>query len=404
MLTRQVVVTGLSALTGFGGLEATWSGVLAGKSSAQAGDPSWRSFERPVHLASRIANRFGVNDLPQAMRKSAKFCDQSTHWTLAVANDALRRAGLAAGDLAPERLGISLGHGPCATGVDPQDPPGTALLKPHPALPIGILSQALNARGEGLADVSTCTAGLSAIGRGFDSIATGRTDAVVCVGVDHALSDQFVACFAALGNLSPETDPQRCCRPFNAERQGLLLGEGCGCVVLEERGRAERRNAKILAEVGAWCTRLDAAQLTAPNPEGDGLVEALRSALDLAGVLPGELGYINAHGTGTALNDPAEIAAFRKVLGGSASSTAVSSSMGATGHTMGAAGAIGAVFAILALAHQLAPPTANLETIDPACEGVRHLFKSQVLQTRAVAKVALGFFGINAAMIFTRPE
>jgi 3-oxoacyl-[acyl-carrier-protein] synthase II len=270
-----------------------------------------------------------------------------------------------------------------------------------PNMVAGNVSMEFGIRGYSSCTVTACSASAQAIGESLDLIRSGRTDAVVCGGSEASVTRVAVAGFAAMKALSTRNDePERACRPFDADRDGFVMGEGAAALILEERGRAERRGAPILAELAGYGASSDAFHMTQPHPEGDGAVRSMNSALVDAGFGPERVGYVNAHGTSTPPNDRIETLALKQVFGSKV--PPVSSTKSMTGHTLGAAGALEAVICVQALQHQVLPPTINYETPDPDCD-LDYVPNQARPQTFDVALTnSFGFGGHNATLVFAR--
>jgi 3-oxoacyl-[acyl-carrier-protein] synthase II len=272
-------------------------------------------------------------------------------------------------------------------------------------LAAGQVSVRLGAKGPNSAVATACTTGAHAIGDAFRLVQRGYADAMVCGGSEASITPLAIAGFAAMRALSTRNDdPPRASRPWDADRDGFVVGEGAGILVLEEREMAERRGATILAELVGYGMSADAYHLTAPPEDGEGVERVMRTALEDAGLAPGQIHYLNAHATSTPLGDKAEAAAIQRVFGAGAGALAVSSTKSMTGHLLGGAGAVEAGLTVLALRDQIAPPTINLDTPD---EGITlNLVPHRAAPTRMTHAMtnSFGFGGTNASLIFTRPE
>ena len=261
------------------------------------------------------------------------------------------------------------------------------------------------ARGINWTPTSACASGTHALGEAFHLIRRGLQDAVIAGGAEAAITPLGVGGFAAMKALSTRNDePERASRPFDKDRDGFVIGEGSGVLILEERERALRRGAKIYAEVTGYGANGDAHHMTAPAPEGEGAARCMRLALKDAGITPGEIDYINAHGTSTEYNDANESTAIRTVFGEHAARLAVSSTKSMTGHLLGAAGAVEGVYSTLALYHGVIPPTINYETPDPACDLDYVPNQARKADLKLVLSNSFGFGGTNACIVFRRSE
>jgi len=261
------------------------------------------------------------------------------------------------------------------------------------------------AKGVNWTPTSACASGTHAIGEAFHLIRRGLQDAVIAGGTESAITPLGVGGFSAMKALSTHNDePERASRPFDRERDGFIISEGSGVLILEERDRALKRGAKIYAEVIGYGANGDAHHMTAPAPEGEGAARCMRLSLKDAGIAPTEVDYINAHGTSTEYNDANETQAIKKVFGEHAFKLAVSSTKSMTGHLLGAAGAVEGVFSVLALRHGIIPPTINYENPDPDCDLDYVPNQARRADIRVVLSNSFGFGGTNACVIFRRAE
>jgi 3-oxoacyl-[acyl-carrier-protein] synthase II len=315
-----------------------------------------------------------------------------------------------------EAVGVIIGVGMC--GLDTLELTKEALLAGGPRkispffipkvisnLAPGHIAIRFGAKGINLTPTSACASGTHAIGEAFHLIRRGLQDAVIAGGAEAAITPLGVGGFAAMRALSTRNDePERASRPFDKDRDGFVIGEGSGVLILEERDRAVKRRAKIYAEVIGYGANGDAHHMTAPAPEGEGAARCMRLAVQDAGVAPNEVDYINAHGTSTEYNDANESTAIKNVFGEHAARLAVSSTKSMTGHLLGAAGAVEGVYSVLALHHGVIPPTINYDTPDPACDldyVPNHARKADI---RVALSNSFGFGGTNACVIFRRGE
>ena len=259
------------------------------------------------------------------------------------------------------------------------------------------------ARGPNLAIATACATGTHAIGEAVDMIRRGRADAMICGGTEAAIIPMAIAGFENMGAVSNRNDePQRASRPFDKDRDGFVMGEGAGILILERLDKAQARGARIYAEVVGYGASGDAHHITAPLEDGSGAAECMAEALEDADLVPTALDYINAHGTSTPLNDAGETRAIKTVFGDHAYRLAISSTKSMTGHLMGAAGAIEGIFAILTLRDQILPPTINYETPDPLCDLDYVPNQARPATVDVVMSNSFGFGGHNAAVIFRR--
>lgn len=407
---RRVVVTGCGLVTAIGNDESTvWAHLLAGRSGLRAlTDPA---------LAGNAVLVGGVVDatslertLPPIMRRA----DRAMRFAMECARQALTQAGLVVDGVAPEPQDVAsiwgtgcglaeMAHqgfmrfiekGP--KGMRPSTVPSSMLN----ALSAGI-SIAYRLTGTNYVVTSACTSATNAIGIGFRMIRDGHAEAVLCGGTDAVFDSAYYGAWNNLGVFSTIADPEQALRPFAADRAGTILGEGAGAILLESFEHAQRRGARLRGEILGYGESSDAVHITGPSVEGQ--AQAIRGALASAGVSPGEIGYINAHGTGTAANDSTESAAIRAVLGDAADSAPVGAMKSYFGHTLGASGAIETVCTLLALEHRVAPPNLNLERPDPACPVRLIGAEALPLASGLAMKNSFGFGGGNAVLVLRGP-
>jgi 3-oxoacyl-[acyl-carrier-protein] synthase II len=396
---RRVVVTGLGAVSPLGlSAKESFSRLIAGEGAAAPLEDAERL---PVQIACRVpafdaAARFG--------RLDADHMDRFAHFAVYAAEAAWEDAAVS-GVYAPERVASVMGSGlggvssiveayRALTERGARWVPPFTVPKILPSIGAGWVSIRLGLKGPNLAPATACAAGAHAILEAAEQIARGAADAAVCGGAEAPISPLGVAAFAAMRALSRAAS-----RPFDLRRDGFVLGEGGAALVLEEAERARGRGARIYAELSGWGATGDAFHLTAPDKDGAGCARAMRAALERAGAAPGEIGYVNAHATGTAAGDAAEALAVRAVLG---DAPLLASTKGATGHLLGAAGALEAVFTVLSLVEGVVPPTAGLEEPDPACPGRHVLREAARVGLDAALSNSMGFGGTNAALLFRR--
>ncbi|MBO1420027.1 beta-ketoacyl synthase, partial [Streptomyces sp. FH025] len=372
MSRHAVAVTGLGLVTPAGtGAEDVWRHFLGGGPTARP-DPELAGLA--VDFSCRVD---GFNPPALLGGRLARRLDRFSQLAVVAARQAVADAGLDPGEWDGERVGVVLGvsassvqthaveYGRLAEGLADRVSP---LMVPRsiPNMAAGEVGLDLGARGPGLVVSTACASGTSALALGCDLIRSGTCDLVLAGGTDSARTPMTAVAFDRLGALSRRRhDPAGASRPFDADRDGFVLGEGSGVLVLERPGHARARGAHPRGYLAGHGAASDAHHFTAPHPGGDGLARAVRAALVDAGLAPHEIGHINAHGTGTALNDPAEAAALRQVF---RRPPPVTANKSVIGHTMGAAGAIEAALTVLALQHRLVPPTANLDRLDDAID------------------------------------
>jgi 3-oxoacyl-[acyl-carrier-protein] synthase II len=411
---RRVVVTGMGAVTALGNdVETTWAGLVAGRSgirTIEAFDPS--------RLASRIAGEVRDFDASHILdRKELRRMDRYIAFGLVAAREALDRAGLPGrleGEIA-ERTGVILGTGLGGVGtiveaITTNLERGPDRISPF-FIPMGIpnvgagqVAISTGALGPNFSVASACATGAHAIGEAWETIRRGDADLMIAGGTEAAISEPIVGGFAAMRALSTRNDdPAAASRPFDACRDGFVIGEGAGVLILEALDHADARGAEPLVELVGYGATADASHLTLPAPGGAGAVRAARRALEKAGLRPDEIQHVNAHATSTLEGDKAEIQAIRTVFGDAAGRIAVTANKSMLGHTLGAAGAIEAIATILAIRTSCVPPTINLDDPDEAGAGL----DLTPLVARSVAIDAaltnsFGFGGQNGALVFRR--
>ncbi len=408
MSQRRVVVTGLGATTPLGGdVASTWAALLAGKSGVRLLTEDWREL-LPVHFAARVA----TEPADQMERVEMRRLDRSEQFALVASREAWKDAG--APDVDKERLGVVIASGiggvitlldqfdnlkeKGARGVSPHTVP---MLMPNgPAANVGL---ELQARAGVHTPVSACASGAEAIGYALEMIRSNRADIIVSGGVEAAIHQLPMAGFAAMKALSTRNDaPERASRPYDADRDGFVLGEGGGILVLEEYEHAKARGAKIYCELVGQGLSSDGYHIAAPDPDGSGVQRAIKFALANANLSTKDIVHLNAHATSTPAGDVAEANALRLALGADADHVAVSATKSMTGHLLGGAGAIESVFIVKALQERLAPPTINIENLDPAVtiDVVRDTPRSLPAGQIAALNDSFGFGGHNVVLAF----
>jgi 3-oxoacyl-[acyl-carrier-protein] synthase II len=408
---RRVVVTGLGAVTPLGlDVESTWSSLLAGDSGA-AEITQFDHSDYKVHFACEVK---GLDPTQWIDRKDARRMDRFTHLILAAARQAEADSGI---DIASEadRIGASIATGiggirsfqECydtlvTRGPDRVNPFAIPAIIPN--LGAGWVSIELGTRGPLGSQCTACAASNMAIGDGLDWIRLGRADVMLCGGTEAAVNEVGIAGFAAMRALSLRNDdPKRGSRPFDAERDGFVMGEAGAVVVLEELEHAKARGAKIYAEVAGYGLSSDAKHITEPDPTGP--VNAFKMALNDAGVATDEIDYVNAHATSTPVGDSSESQMLKYALGeDNAYKTPVSGTKGATGHCLGAAGAVEATFTILSIRDGKLPPTINYEVEDPTCDLDYVPNEARDADVKIAVSNSFGFGGHNACVVFKRFE
>ena len=408
---RRVVVTGLGAVSPLGlDVESTWSSLLAGESGA-AEITQFDHTDYPVHFACEVKD---FDPTEWVDRKRARRMDRFTHLILAAARQAVADSGLEI-EKEADRIGASIATGigglqsfqDCydqllARGPDRVNPFSIPAIIPN--LGAGWVSIELGTRGPLLSECTACAASNMAIGDGTDEIRLGRADVMLCGGTEAAVTQVGIAGFGAMRALSRRNDdPERASRPFDADRDGFVMGEAGALLVLEELEHARARGAKIYAEVSGYGLSSDAKHITDPDPTGP--VNAFKMALGDAGVGVDEIDYINAHATSTPIGDSSETQMLKLALGEEdAYKTPVSGTKGATGHCLGAAGAIEATFTILSIRDGKLPPTINYEAEDPTCDLDYVPNETRDADVKVAVSNSFGFGGHNACVVFRRFE
>jgi 3-oxoacyl-[acyl-carrier-protein] synthase II len=397
-------------VTGLGEtLDATWEGMLAGRSGVRS-ITLFDASDLPVRIAAEIPDFDGI---ARFGKRRARHLDRVVQLALAATAEALEHAKLdVAGDA--ERVGVIYGTGiggihSIEEGLHTLRDRGPEWVNPY-ALPMTLANMAAGqvamewgATGYNSCTVTACTASAQSIGEGYDQIRLGRADAMICGGSEAPITQIGVAGFAAMKALSTRNDdPARASRPFDAGRDGFVCGEGAATLILEEREYALRRGAPILAELVGFGVTSDAHHITTPHPTGEGAIRSMRLALAEAGLDPSDVDYINAHGTSTPPNDRIETLAVHGVFDDFGGPPPMSSTKSMTGHTLGAAGALESAVCMQVLATGIAPPTINLETSDPVCDLDYIVGQARPLAADVVMTNSFGFGGHNATLIFRR--
>jgi 3-oxoacyl-[acyl-carrier-protein] synthase II len=408
---RRVVVTGLGIVCPLGNsVQEAWDKALAGTS----GITRITRFD-PARLSSQIAGEVKNFDLsPYMSPKEARRMDLFIHYGMAAGLQAWRDCALQVTPDNAERIGINFGSGigglPLIESMKAElDKNGPRRISPFfiPGTIInmiaGLLSIEIGAKGPNLAMVTACTTSTHCIGEAMKSIRYGEADVMVAGGAEAVVTELAIGGFAAARALSTRNDdPATASRPWDKDRDGFVLGEGAGSMVLEEYEHAKARGAKIYAEVVGYGASADAHHMTAPPDDGDGGFRAMRNAVKDGGIDVAHIDYINAHGTSTPLGDVAETSAIKRLLGERAKQVAVNSTKSMTGHLLGAAGGIEAVFTALALRDQVSPPTINLRTPDPACDLDYVPNQARKMQIRVALSNSFGFGGTNGTLALAR--
>jgi 3-oxoacyl-[acyl-carrier-protein] synthase II len=408
---RRVVLTGLGVVCPIGNtVREAWDNALAGK----PGITRITRFD-PARLASQIAGEVkGFDVSPYMSPKEARRMDLFIHYGMAAGLQAWRDSALQVTAGNAERVGINFGSGigglPMIEAmhnelnksgprrISPFFIPGTII-----NMIAGLLSIEIGAKGPNLAMVTACTTSTHCIGEAGKSIRYGEADVMIAGGAEAVVTELAIGGFASARALSTRNgDPATASRPWDKERDGFVLGEGAGAVVLEEYEHARARGARIYCELVGYGASADAFHMTAPPEDGDGGYRAMRNALKDASLDAASVDYINAHGTSTPLGDVAETKAVKRLLGEHARKVAVNSTKSMTGHLLGAAGGVEAVFTALALVHQVSPPTINLRTPDPDCDLDYVPNTARRMPIRAALSNSFGFGGTNGTLVLAR--
>ena len=407
-MTRRVVVTGLGATTPLGGdVATTWSNAIAGKSGARLLKHEWAN-SLPVHFAAEVVVEPSEVMKPVEIRR----LDRSEQFALIASREAWTDAGSPEVDL--ERLGVVIASGiGGVTSLLEQYrilmEKGARLVSPHtvpmimPNGPAANVGLEFKAKAGVHTPVSACASGAEAIGYAFEMIRNNRAEMVIAGGVEASVDALPMAGFAAMKALSTRNDaPEKASRPYDADRDGFVLGEGGGVLVLEEYEHAKARGAKIYCEIAGQGLTSDGYHIAAPDPEGSGVIRAMQLALKDAGLTTKDIFHLNAHATSTPAGDIAEANALRGALGSDADHVAVSATKSMTGHLLGGAGAIESVLIVKALQERMAPPTINIENLDPAVtidvvrDKARELPKGDI----AALNDSFGFGGHDVVLVF----
>ena len=412
-MNRRVVVTGFGLVTPVGNsVEATWSALVEGRSGADY-IKKFDAERFPAKFACEVKD---FDPLNYVEKKEARKMGAFIQYAIAASQEAVDRSGLKITDEIAERVGTYISSGIGDFWAIERE--HEKLLKDGPNrvspffIPSAIVNLASghvsirhNAKGPNSATATACSAGAHAIGDSFKIIQRGDADAMICGGAESAITPMSVAGFAALRALSTRNDdPAHASRPFEKDRDGFVIGEGAGIMILEELEFAQQRGAEIYAEVVGYGMTGDAFHITMPDLSGSGAVRVMQKALADAKVKPEEIGYINAHGTSTPYNDKFETMAIKKTFGDHAYKLAISSTKSMTGHLLGAAGGVEAVFSVLSIGHGKILPTINYVTPDPECD--LDYVPNQVREAslRYALSNSFGFGGTNAALLFKRYE
>ncbi len=410
-MSRRVVVTGVGLVSPLGiGTEATWQAVLQGKN----GIGRITAFD-PTDFACRIAGEVkGFDPYQYIEKKEVKKMGRFIQFAIAASECAISSSGLKVEAENEEQVGVYIGSG--IGGFEVIEREHKTLLEHGPRrispffipativnLASGFVSIRTGAKGPNSATATACTTSAHSIGDSFKIIQRGDADAMICGGTEACITPMGVGGFAAMRALSTRNDdPEHASRPWDHDRDGFVVGEGAGILVLEELDSAKRRGARILAEMVGYGMSADAFHVTAPSENGDGAYRVMRNALRDAGLEPVQIDYINAHGTSTAMGDRIETIAIKRCFGDRAYQIAVSSTKSMTGHLLGGAGGLEAGLTVLAIRDQIAPPTTNHEVPDPECDLDYVPNHARPLPIEYALSNSFGFGGTNGALIFKR--
>lgn len=410
MTNRRVVVTGIGSVSPLGNdAHTTWENVLAGKSGI---GPLTRL--NADDFPAKVAGELKDFDIEKYIdRKEARKMDRFTHYAIAASVMAVEDAKLEINDSNATRVGVWIGSG--IGGLETLENQhetfmnrGYRRVSPFfvpmmiPDMAAGQVSIKLGAKGINSCTVTACATGTNSIGDAFKVIQRGDADVMISGGTEAPITKMAVAGFCANTALTTNPDPNTACRPFDANRDGFVLSEGAGIVVLEELEHALNRGAKIYAEIAGYGATGDAYHITAPAPGGEGGARAMKMAIDDAGLQPEDIQYINAHGTSTPYNDKYETMAIKEVFGEHAYKLCVGSTKSMTGHLLGAAGGIEAIFTAQAIKEGIVPPTIHIETPDPECDLDYIPNEARKLDVKAAISNSLGFGGHNASLLFIK--
>ena len=412
-MSRRVVVTGMGCISPVGNnVKETWDSILAGKSGAGM----ITHFDASKHKTRFAAEVKGFDPIALFGPRETRKMDRFTQFATAVAMEALEQSGLKIDESNRDRVGVLIGTGIGGIGslleqVEVMRERGPDRVSPF-LVPMmisdsaaGMLAIRFGARGPNMALATACASGNNAIGEATEVIRRGAADAMIAGGSEAALVPVAMAGMNVMTALSTRNeDPQTASRPFDKERDGFLMGEGAGMLILESLEHAQARGAKILCEVTGYGTTDDAHHISAPAENGAGAAISMKLAIEDANLELTDVGYINAHGTSTPLNDKSETAAIKTVFGEQAYNIPISSTKSMTGHLLGASGAIEAVFCTLAIRDEILPATINYRTPDPQCDLDYVPNQPRKASPRHVMSNSFGFGGHNATLIFSRFE
>ncbi|CUL44504.1 beta-ketoacyl-ACP synthase II [Listeria monocytogenes] len=409
---RRVVVTGVGAVTPIGNdAETSWENAKKGVNGV-AKMTRLNPDDFPVKIAAELKD-FDVEKYLE--KKEARKMDRFTHYAIASAEMAVQDSGLVIDDSNANRVGVWIGSG--IGGMETFETQyeiflnrGHRRVSPFfvpmmiPDMGSGQVSIRFGAKGINSTTVTACATATNSIGAAFKVIERGDADAMITGGAEAPITKMSLAGFTANKALSLNPDPETACRPFDKDRDGFIIGEGAGIVILEEYEHAKARGAKIYAEIVGYGATGDAYHITAPAPNGEGAARAMKMAIDDAGLTPDKVDYINAHGTSTPYNDEYETQAIKTVFGEHAKKLAISSTKSMTGHTLGASGGIEAIFALLTIRDNIIAPTIHLKNQDEVCDLDYVPNEAREANVNVVISNSFGFGGHNATLVFKRIE
>lgn len=410
-MDRRVVITGVGMVSPLGiGTAANWNALIEGRNGIGT-ITRFDTTDFTTTIAGEVKNFDPADFIP---KKEIKKMDLFIHYAIAASDFAIQDSGLKIDSSNAARVGVYIGSGIGGFGVI--EATHKALLEGGPRkispffivasivnLASGWVSIRLGAKGPNSATCTACTTSAHSIGDSYKIIARGDADAMIAGGSEGCITPLGIGGFCAMRALSTRNDaPEKASRPFDRDRDGFVMGEGAGILVLESLENAQRRNARIYAEIVGYGMTGDAFHITAPSEDGDGAIRVMQVTIQDAGISPREVNYINAHGTSTPFNDRAETMAIKKVFGDHAKKLAVSSTKSMTGHLLGAAGGLESAILALAIHNQMAPPTINLDHPDPECDLDYVPHRSRKMEIRYALSNSFGFGGTNGALLFKR--
>lgn len=410
MEKNRVVVTGLGAITPLGNnVETMWENILAGKSGIDFVTKVNKD-DYPAKVAAEVKD---FEPTEYMDKKDVRKMDPFTQYAVAAAKMAVEDAKLTIDDSNAHRVGVWIGSG--IGGMKTWEDQHTKLLEKGPKrvspffvpmmipdMAAGQVSIQLGAKGINSCSVTACASGANSIGDAFKAVQRGDVDYIIAGGTEAPISDMAFAGFSSAKALSTNEDPSTASRPFDKNRDGFVMGEGAGILILESLDSALERGAKIYGEIVGYGATGDAYHITAPAENGEGAARAMQLALNDAGIAPEDVDYVNAHGTSTNLNDKYETAAIKAVFGDYANKLAISSTKSMTGHLLGAAGGVEAVISIKSIKDSIVPATINLETPDPDCDLDYVPNEARQQNVDVVVSNSLGFGGHNVALVFKK--